>query len=83
MRKAKRKREHEVSTTDPRWYRQPIAWLGISIFVVTLAGCIHLILFAVAHEDPSLVFADKEVSFRIPATRKPTQPPATPPPAKP
>ena len=71
-----------MSINDHRWYRQPIAWLGVAIFVVTLAGCIHLILFALAHEDPPLVVADKEVSFRIPATRKPVQTP-DPPPARP
>lgn len=72
-----------MSTSDQRWYRQPIAWLGVAIFIVSMAGCIHLILFALAHEDPPLVVADKEASFRIPATRQSPQASDTQPPERP
>lgn len=69
--------------SDQHWYRQPIAWLAVAILAVTLAGCIHLILFALAHEDPALVVNDQETSFRIPATRQPAQAPDTPTPDTP
>lgn len=72
-----------MRASDEGWYRQPIAWLGIAILVVTLAGCIHLIVFALANEDPPLVMVDKEPSFRIPATRQSDQTPDAKPPAKP
>ena len=71
-----------MSASDQSWYRQPVAWLGVAILVGSLAGCIHLIVFAMAHQDPALVVTDKEASFRIPATRQPQVPeapaPATP-----
>jgi len=79
MPKVQRKRNRAMSKSDQRWYLQPIAWLGIAIFVGSLAGCIHLIMLAMANQDPPLVVADKDASFRIPATRKPVQAPDVPP----
>ena len=72
-----------METNDQHWYQQPVAWLAVAIFVVTVAGCIHLVVFALAHQDPPLVMADKEASFKIPATRKPIQIPDAPPPDTP
>ena len=67
-----------MSDKDQRWYRQPIAWLGILIFVASMAGCIHLIVLATIYEDPPLAAIDKDISFRIPATRAPSKPPPAP-----
>ena len=76
-------REGKVGTNDQRWYQQPVAWLGVLILVATMAACIHLILFAAAHEDPPLPGAGEEANFRIPATRTPAATPAPTPPARP
>lgn len=67
-----------MESEDDSWYRQPIAWLGILIFVGSLAGCIHLIVLASTHEDPPLAATDSDISFRIPATRAPSEPPPAP-----
>ena len=31
---------------DERWYRPPVMWLGAAILLVSLAGCIALIVVA-------------------------------------
>lgn len=36
---------------DEAWYRQPILWLGAAIFVVSLAGCIWMIVLAMHNPD--------------------------------
>ncbi len=64
-----------MSGNGNHWYQQPIAWLGIVIFVASLAGCVHLIVLAATHEDPPIPTADKDISFRIPATRDPPEAP--------
>ena len=72
-----------MQKNDQRWYRQPVAWLGVAILAGSLAACIHLIVFALAHQDPPLPSVDQGTSFRIPATRQPAAAPASQPPAKP
>ncbi|HET9032064.1 MAG TPA: hypothetical protein VFN25_04065 [Dokdonella sp.] len=67
-----------MSDNDQRWYQQPIAWLGIAIFVASMAGCIHLIVLASTHQDPALPNTDSDISFRIPATRESPDPPLAP-----
>ena len=37
-----------------RWYRQPILWLGIAIFVASMAGCIWIIVVSSRYDDPPL-----------------------------
>ena len=36
------------------WYRQPVLWLGMAIFVASLAGCVWMIVLGVQHEDPAV-----------------------------
>ena len=33
------------------WYRQPVAWLGVVLFVASLAGCVWIIVVASHHPD--------------------------------
>ncbi len=33
------------------WYAQPVLWLGVAIFVASLAGCLWLILASQGYED--------------------------------
>lgn len=44
--------------TEPRragaWYAQPIVWLGIAVFVASIAGCIWLIVVGARYEDVRL-----------------------------
>lgn len=36
------------------WYRQPVAWLGVLIFVGSLAGCVWMIMLGASHADTPL-----------------------------
>lgn len=38
----------------PAWYRQPVLWLGIAIFVGSLAGCAWMIVLGARHADTPL-----------------------------
>ncbi len=47
------------------WYQQPVLWLGLAVFVASLAGCIWMITLAVGHDD-SVMQAPRAV-FGVPA----------------
>jgi len=34
-------------------WRQPVVWLGVALFVASLAGCVLMIVLAMRHPDPS------------------------------
>lgn len=36
------------------WYHQPVAWLGVAIFLASLAGCIWLIIASLRYDDEAL-----------------------------
>jgi hypothetical protein len=36
------------------WYRQPVLWLGVFIFVASLAGCVWMIVLGANHADTPL-----------------------------
>jgi hypothetical protein len=40
-----------VRATASAWYRQPVLWLGIAVFVASLAGCVWLIVLGTRHAD--------------------------------
>lgn len=48
------------------WYRQPVLWLGVAIFVASLAGCVWMIVLGARHAD-SPVDAPHAV-FGVPAS---------------
>ena len=50
------------------WYRQPIVWLGASIFAASLAGCITLALLSARHADEALVL-DSPTLLKMPLER--------------
>ena len=49
------------ATDRVRWHRQPIAWLGIAILALSLAGCIWMIMLGVHHADESLPTGDEQL----------------------
>lgn len=52
-----------------RWYRLPVAWLGIGIFAASLVGCVCVLLLAAHYPDEPLT-VDEQV-FKVPAKRGP------------
>jgi hypothetical protein len=58
------------------WYRQPVAWLGLAIFVASLAGCVWMIVLGARHADTP-VTTRGEMVFKLPSARPaPADPPA-------
>lgn len=47
------------------WYHQPVLWLGIAIFVASLAGCVWLIVVSVRYADTPLDTSSQAV-FGVP-----------------
>ena len=33
------------------WYRQPVLWMGLAILLLSLAGCICMIVLGARHDD--------------------------------
>ena len=56
------------------WYRQPVLWLGILVFVASIAGCVWLIVVSVRYADTPLTTAPSV--FGVPASAHSTTHPA-------
>jgi hypothetical protein len=48
------------------WYRQPIVWLGVTLFVASLAGCVWIIVVASHHPDAPVEHAGRGL-FGVPS----------------
>jgi hypothetical protein len=57
-----------MSTLGERWYRVPILWLGASILIVCLLGCISLVMLA-SREPIEALPATTEQVLRVPTSR--------------
>lgn len=49
------------------WYHQPVLWLGIAVFLASLAGCVWLIVVSVRYADTPLDTSSHAV-FGVPAS---------------
>ncbi len=70
---------------EPRreaWYRQPVLWLGIGIFLASMAGCILMIVVGAASVDPPLPVRGLEI-LKMPLRRDDELPGSRPPPMMP
>ncbi len=57
--------------SEPRreaWYRQPVLWLGIGIFLASMAGCILMIVIGAGSVDPPLPVQGLEI-LKMPLRR--------------
>jgi hypothetical protein len=50
-----------MTTSDDTWYRLPIAWLGVAIFIASIAGCIGVIVMASRYRDEPLPIGDERL----------------------
>lgn len=57
-----------MATSDERWYRLPIAWLGVGLFILSIAGCIGVIVLASRYSDEPLPVAGERL-MKVPAER--------------
>lgn len=53
---------------DNTWYRQPILWLGMFVFALSMAGCIWMIVLAVQNPDIPTYKPDRAV-LGVPMTK--------------
>lgn len=62
-------------TTDAAsaWYRQPVLWLGVVVFLLSLAGCVWIIVVSVRHADTPLDTSHSV--FGVPVSTHSTHPP--------
>lgn len=44
-------RQSDTVGRDSSWYRQPVAWLGIGIFLAILGGCIWTVTISSRYTD--------------------------------
>jgi hypothetical protein len=51
-----------------RWYRQPVLWLGVAVFVASMAGCVWIIVVSARHADTPLDTSHTETVFGVPAS---------------
>ena len=59
---------------DSHWYEQPVLWLGIAVFLASIAGCVWLIVVSVRYADTPLTTAPSV--FGVPASAHRTTQPA-------
>ena len=63
------------------WYRHPVLWLGVFVFVASLAGCVWIIMLGASHADTPLKTAHTVFGVPISAhtSASPPRPPTDPP----
>lgn len=62
------------------WYRQPMLWLGVFVFVASMAGCVWLIMVGIRYADTPL--DTSHTVFGVPVSaHSSAPPPATDPPS--
>ena len=59
------------------WYRQGVVWLGVLVFIASIAGCVWIIMVGVRHADAPVETGSHSV-FGVPATPHSSKPPASP-----
>lgn len=47
--------------TGGRWYRQPILWLGIAVFLASLVGCISMVVLGSQYADEPLPVSGEQL----------------------
>jgi hypothetical protein len=45
------RRDARAFATASTWYCQPVLWLGVVVFIASLAGCVWLIVVSARHAD--------------------------------
>ncbi|MDE2249118.1 MAG: hypothetical protein KGJ96_11150 [Xanthomonadaceae bacterium] len=55
------------------WYRQPVLWLGIVVFVLSLAGCVWIIVVSTRHAAVPL--DTSHAIFGVPVSARSSHPP--------
>ncbi|MDQ6648014.1 MAG: hypothetical protein M3Y93_12445 [Pseudomonadota bacterium] len=70
--------DHHREPAHPGWYRQPIVWLGAALFVISMAGCIWIIVAGSRHTDEALEAGHTVLGVPVTAHSSHAPKPATP-----
>lgn len=62
--------------TRRNWYQQPVLWLGVAVFIASLAGCVWMIVLGVRHADTPVDTA--HTVFGVPVSSHTSATPAPP-----
>ena len=57
-----------MSSTRAPWYGAPVVWLGATILLMVIGGCIALIFSATRYPDESLA-QGRETILKVPQSR--------------
>ena len=63
------------------WYHQPVLWLGLGVFLASIAGCVWLIVVSVRYADTPLSNTSHAV-LGVPVAAHSTAHPSTDPPPR-
>jgi|SoiMethySBSTD1v2_1073268.scaffolds.fasta_scaffold41932_4 hypothetical protein len=63
-----------MPTVREHWYSLPVVWLGAAILIVSIAGCIGLMLSASHYPDEPVRLSGDEV-LHVPVAREPQRSP--------
>jgi len=58
------------ATPTSHWYHQPVAWLGVLIFLASLAGCVWLIIASLRYDERALPGSGEQL-LKMPLERVP------------
>jgi hypothetical protein len=56
------------------WYAQPILWLGVAVFVLSMAGCVWIIVASLRY-DETPHHGHSQVILGVPASARSSPPP--------
>lgn len=56
------------------WYRQPVVWLGVLVFAVSMAGCVWIIMVGQRHADTAIDTGGQLLGMPVAARSSPAQP---------
>jgi hypothetical protein len=71
---------HDIAArTASAWYRQPVLWLGIAVFLASMAGCVWLIVLGIRYADTPLDTSHTVFGVPVSAHSSPQRPPTDPP----
>lgn len=69
-------RPNDIAGHGSPWYRQPIAWLGIGVFLAILGGCIWTVTISARYTDVDAYGnAPKILGVPAPSTAKDSEQP--------
>ncbi|MEO8811007.1 MAG: hypothetical protein ABI386_12260 [Rhodanobacter sp.] len=68
-------RHDHTSHAGLAWYRLPVLWLGVAVFLASIGGCVWLIVVSVRYADTPLKTSHAVFGVPVSAHSAPRAPP--------